>query len=429
MRKLFDLFYQCTGVSTDSRNISPGVLYIALKGERFNGNEFAIQALEQGALYAIVDEDIAPHDPRIHRVENGLLFLQQLANYHRSKFSIPFIGITGSNGKTTTKELIVSVLQQQYNVHYTKGNLNNHIGVPLTLLEVKNNHDIAVIEMGANKLNDIEELCTIAEPTHGIITNIGAAHLEGFGSLEGVKKTKKELYDAISKIGGTLFIHKDDPTLMQIAPQIEQIYYSSTDTTANVFGQLNRLQPEVVFEWSNGTYASEELTTQIIGQYNFTNILAAICIGNYFDVSPELINKGITGYVSDNNRSQVIKTAKNTIILDAYNANPTSVTSALKSFALIVHPDKFFILGDMLELGESAEQLHMEIIHLAESLGLQGIYIGTIYADIANKTDRIRGFSNKQEAMDFLSIGQPQNNLILMKGSRGIGLETMVALL
>jgi UDP-N-acetylmuramoyl-tripeptide--D-alanyl-D-alanine ligase len=427
MKHLFELFYQCSGVSTDSRTIQENYLYIALKGDRFNGNQFALEALNKGARYSIIDEDVEFSDPRIYRVHNGLEFLQQLANYHRSKFSIPFIGITGSNGKTTTKELIVSVLKQKYNVHYTKGNLNNHIGVPLTLLGVNNGHDIAVIEMGANRLKDISELTEIAEPTHGIITNIGAAHLEGFGSLEGVITTKKELYDAVEKVGGTLFYNADDELLSRIKPAIESISYGEKSSDCSIKGKLLRLEPEVVLTWESDSYSSPELTTHIVGNYNFYNMLAAICIGNYFEVDPEKINRGLTSYIPENNRSQVHQTENNTLILDAYNANPTSVKSALESFALMNHPEKLFVLGDMLELGLESNELHKEVIDLSVSLGLQGLFVGPIYHEIGLTDNRIKAFKTKEEAEAFLRIAQPRKNLILLKGSRGIGLETLVS--
>lgn len=429
MKHLFELFYQCSGVSIDTRNIEENVLFIALKGDRFNGNLYAKEALDKGAKYAIIDEDVPFSDPRIHRVDNALAFLQNLANFHRSKFSIPFIGITGSNGKTTTKELIVHVLQQKFNVQATKGNLNNHIGVPLTLLGVNNTHDIAVIEMGANQLKDIDELTRIAEPTHGIITNIGAAHLEGFGSIEGVLTTKKELYDFIERIGGTLFYNSDDTTLCAIKPAVESISYSENASNSTIKGTLIRLEPEVVMTWQTSTYTSPELNTHIVGSYNFYNILAAICIGNYFEVPTESINHAIASYISDNNRSQVITTQRNKLILDAYNANPTSVHSALHSFSMMAHPEKLFILGDMLELGEASEILHQEIVDLTLKLGLQGVFVGEHYHTIGLHNKRIQAFLTKSEAEAFLQIAQPNGNLILLKGSRGIGLETLVEVL
>jgi UDP-N-acetylmuramoyl-tripeptide--D-alanyl-D-alanine ligase len=425
MQQLFNLFYECASVSTDSRKINKDVFYIALKGENFNGNKFAKEAINKGAKYAIVDEKEYSDNEKIFYVENGLSFLQGLANHHREKFSIPVIGITGSNGKTTTKELIANVLTQKFNVLFTQGNLNNHIGVPLTLLQLSNEHDIAIIEMGASKLKDIKELTDIANPTHGIITNIGSAHIEGFGSYEGVLKTKKELYDAIETVGGTLFYNQDDEILGSNLPKgIEAISYG-TSKESDVHGHLLEFIPEVEFKWSSKEYHSDAIKTKIIGKYNFYNMLAAICIGNYFEVDPELINKGIAEYEPSNNRSQVLKTKNNTLILDAYNANPTSVKSALESFQLMPNKDKFFILGDMLELGENSIDFHKEIIQITKENNLQGIFVGSIYQKIAKEDTTIMAFHSTEDAKEFLITAHPSNNLILLKGSRSIGLEKL----
>lgn len=427
MQKVFDLFYITTGVCTDTRAISQDCLFVALKGENFNGNEFAQEAINNGAKFAIVDEKEYANNTTIFWVEDGLKYLQKLALHHRRKFSIPVIGITGSNGKTTTKELVANVLSQKYTVHYTKGNLNNHIGVPITLLQLNNSHDLAIIEMGANKPLDIHELVEIAEPTHGIITNIGSAHLEGFGSKEGVIKTKKELYDFIEDIGGTIFYNLDDELLTQIVPQETEHITYGTGTCANLAGAIVDICPEVVFEyvtqWDDNVY---KIHSQIIGNYNFYNMLAAVCIGDYFELSPEEIKKGIESYSPENNRSQVKKTERNTLILDAYNANPTSVESALDSFAAMQHEDKFFILGDMLELGEETIPSHLSVISQTKQLDLKGIFVGEIYAELAKKDSTIRAFQSKEEAKEFLSVAQPKGNLILLKGSRGIGLETLI---
>ncbi len=427
MQKVFDLFYLTSGVCTDSRNISKDCLYVALKGANFNGNSFAHEAIEKGAMFAIVDEKELANNTTLFFVEDALLYLQQLANYHRNKYKIPVIGITGSNGKTTTKELVNSVLSQRYTVLCTKGNLNNHIGVPLTLLQLNNSHDLAIIEMGANKPNDIQELVNIAEPTHGLITNIGSAHLEGFGSKEGVIKTKGELYDFIEEIGGTIFYNIDDELLAQLVPlETEHITYG-TSPSAQLAGAIIEVQPEVVFDyvtaWEDTVH---RISSQIIGKYNFYNMLAAVCIGDYFELSPVEIKIGIESYLPDNNRSQVKKTERNTLILDAYNANPTSVQSALESFGMIPHDDKFFILGDMLELGSETLPAHQAVIGQTKSLDLKGIFVGSVYAELAKEDESIMAFATKEAAKDFLSIAQPKGNLILLKGSRGIGLETLI---
>jgi UDP-N-acetylmuramoyl-tripeptide--D-alanyl-D-alanine ligase len=425
MQELFNLFYECSSISTDSRKIQKDVLYISLKGDNFNGNAFAEDAIRKGANYAIVDEREYADNEKIFYVENGLIFIQRLANYHREKFNIPVIGITGSNGKTTTKELIANVLSKKLNILFTQGNLNNHIGVPLTLLQLSNEHDIAIIEMGASKLKDIKELTDIANPTHGIITNIGAAHIEGFGSYEGVLKTKKELYDAIESVGGTLFYNEDDEVLMSNLPKgIEAISYG-TSKDSTIHGQLLEFIPEVEFKWSKDDYHSEPIKTKIIGKYNFYNMLAAICIGDYFEIDPELINKGISEYKSSNNRSQILKTKNNTLILDAYNANPTSVKSAIESFSMMKSDEKFFILGDMLELSKESTRFHQEIISLTKKLKLQGIFVGSIYSDIAKSDDDIMAFQTTDAAKEFLGTASPKRNLILLKGSRSIKLEVL----
>lgn len=426
----FELFYETTGVCTDTRNIQKDCLFICLKGANFNGNTFAEQALEAGAKYVIADENIFPDNPQIKIVENALEFLQKLANYHRLKFNIPVIGITGSNGKTTSKELISTVLSKKYNVLFTHGNLNNHIGVPLTLLKLDRSHEIAVIEMGANKFNDIQELCDIASPTHGIITNIGKAHLEGFLNFEGVLKTKLELYQSVASNQGTIFFNADDEILTSNLPEhINKIGYSALGNAA-VSGELIALNPFVQMRWNAGNFHSEEIQTQMIGKYNFYNFLAAITIGTHFGVEPEKISEAIAQYTPSNNRSQVQKTGRNTLIMDAYNANPTSMTSALESFAFIGHEDKIVILGDMFELGTESKTEHQKIMNLIQFLNLSAICIGERFAEINPGNDPlVQSFNNKEEARHYLTSNPLSNKLILLKGSRGIGLETLVDLL
>ena len=425
MQQLFQLFYECTGVSTDTRKIQDNDLYIALNGENFNGNKFAEEAISNGAKYAIVDEPEYADNKTIFSVADGLEFLQKLANYHREKFTIPVIGITGSNGKTTTKELMAAVLSEKFDVLYTFGNLNNHIGVPLTLLRLTNQHDIAIIEMGASKPGDINELTTIANPTHGIITNIGNAHLEGFGGPDGVIKTKKELYDTIEKAGGTLFMNADDEILTEVLPQdIETITYGESKHS-QVKGQLDEFIPEVVFSWRSEKGVGNEVKTNIIGKYNFYNMLAAVAIGDYFEVNDVDINRAISNYIPKNNRSQIEKTNLNTLILDAYNANPTSVRSSLESFSAMPYDEKFFVLGDMKELGKDSLEFHKEIIELTKELGLQGIFVGSEFTTISKQDNSIMTFNSTESARSFLLTAQPKNNLILLKGSRSIGLEKL----
>ncbi len=429
MEQFYHLFDQSSGVSTDSRKITQGCLYIALKGERFNGNLYASEAIEKGAKYAIVDEKQYADSERIFYVEDGLLTLQKLAHHHRMKYDIPVIGITGSNGKTTTKELIATVLQEQYSVLYTQGNLNNHIGVPLTLLHLSNQHDIAIIEMGASKPNDIDELTTIANPTHGIITNIGNAHLEGFGGQAGVIKTKKELYDAVEKVGGTLFMNADDEILTEVLPEDIQCITYGESAASDVHGQLDEFIPEVVFSWRSKNGFGSEIKTNIIGKYNFYNMLAAVAIGDYFEVIADNINDAIANYIPKNNRSQIEKTERNTLILDAYNANPTSLRSSIESFNEMPYDEKFFVIGDMKELGEDSLDFHREIISLTKALNLQGIFVGSEFSKIGKQDDSIMTFDSTEDARSFLVTAQPKNNLILLKGSRSIGLEKLKAIL
>lgn len=399
-------------------------MFVALKGPSFNGNTFAQQAIDSGAKYAIVDEkEFENSAANIFYVENGLTFLQNLANHHRRQFDIPIIGITGSNGKTSTKELIAAVLSEKYNVLATTGNLNNHIGVPLTLLKLTNENEIAVVEMGANHFGDIKELCDIAEPTHGIITNIGKAHLEGFRNFEGVLKTKKEMYDAIEQNEGLVMYNADDAILKDNLP-INTLLMSYGTKNAEITGNLERLTPFVELTWKKEGYTSPVLSTHLVGQYNFYNFLAAISFGVLFEVTPEKINHAIQNYEPTNKRSQVVKTQTNTLILDCYNANPTSMRSALESFAKIDHPDKFFIIGDMLELGEESKNEHKAILDLVEELDLHGVTVGPEFLTFSVQQIE-HHFMSSKDTIDFLKLNPMQDRLILLKGSRGIGLEVL----
>ncbi len=424
METLYSYFLDSTGISTDSRNIHKDCFFVAIKGPAFNGNQFARQAMENGAKYAIVDEKEFEHpDENIFYVDNGLKFLQRLANYHRRKFDIPVIGITGSNGKTSTKELIAAVLSEKYTVLATKGNLNNHIGVPLTLLQLKDEHQIAVIEMGANHFGDIRELCEIAEPTHGIITNIGKAHLEGFKSFEGVLTTKKELYQAVEQAEGLIMYNADDTVLKNNLP-VNTLLMSYGTNDAEITGKLERLTPFVELSWKKSGYASPLLVTRLVGQYNFYNFLAAIAFGNLFEVEAEKINQAIERYEPTNKRSQVAKTQKNMLILDCYNANPTSMRSALESFAKIEHPDKYFIIGDMLELGDESYAEHRAIVDLIDELNVTGMTVGTEFSYFQSEHIE-QEFGSAKELIEFLKTNPLKGKLILLKGSRGIGLEVL----
>ncbi len=424
MENLYQLFLETSGVCTDTRSIKKDCLFICLRGTNFNGNTFAEQALQKGAKYVIVDEAAYKTSDAIFLVDNTLEFLQKLANYHRLKFNIPFIGITGSNGKTSTKELIATVLKTSYNVLATKGNLNNHIGVPLTLLELTTEHEIAIIEMGANRYKDIEELCAICEPTHGIITNIGKAHLEGFGGFEGVLKTKKELYQAIEKNNGTIVFNADDEVLINNLPsELKKLSYGTT-SNASVVGELVKLSPFISLKYKTEDYSSPILSLKMVGKYNFYNYLAAITFGQLFNVKNELINLALSDYQPENNRSQVKELENNTLILDCYNANPTSMLSALESFAMIEHDSKVAIIGDMLELGEESIKEHQAIVTFIESKNIICYSVGNLFKAIPS-SKIVQQFTNCEEAAIYFTQHPLKQKLILLKGSRGIGLERL----
>ncbi len=424
IEKLYSVFSQTGGISNDTRTLKKGDFFVCLKGENFDGNQFAQKALELGAAYVVIDNpEYNINDNRIILVENSLITLQKLANFHRKQFNIPVIGITGTNGKTTTKELMQAVLSKKYNVLYTLGNYNNHIGVPLTLLRIDNRHELAIIEMGASKPGDIKELCEIAEPTHGIITNIGKAHLEGMGDMEGVINTKKELYDFISQNKGHLFVNADDKLLNNIIPE------HCTKTSygiqkADITGELIQLSPFIKMTWKIKNYTSPLFETKMIGEYNFYNFLSAISIGVFFNVENELITDAIKNYVPENKRSQVVKTTKNTLIMDCYNANPTSMSSSLRSFSMIQNDNKLCILGAMKELGESSEKEHEKIIRLIEELNLKCYTVGEEY-DSINSKRVIEKAKNVDDLIQLLDASPISNHLILLKGSRSVALEKL----
>jgi len=427
MEKLYTLFEKSSGVCTDTRKIQKNCLYISLKGDNFNGNAFAEKAIEMGALFAIVDEPKYQTNDTIFLVDDCLKFLQELGRHHRRQFDIPVIGITGSNGKTTTKELISAILTEKYNVHYTLGNLNNHIGVPLTLLGLKPEHEMAIIEMGANKFKDIEELCAIAEPSVGIITNIGKAHLEGLINFEGVLKTKRELYESIQKVNGQLVYNADDAILINELPKNTQnVAYSQTSNGALVSGEIKSQTPFIHFQWSTGDYTSPTLETNLVGEYNFYNFLAAVTFGVIFKVNPDKINHALEAYVPSNNRSQVNKTDKNTIIVDCYNANPTSMFSAIKSFSQIDHPKKLAILGDMRELGADEIIEHQKIIDQLSENKIDAIFVGSVFHDL---TKNANSYKTADELKMALAESPIQDAIILLKGSRGIQLEKLLDIL
>ena len=424
---LYQIFLDCQLVTTDSRNCPEGSLFIALKGESFNGNAFAGKALETGCAYAIIDEPeyAVEGDQRYILVDNCLQTLQQLANYHRRQLGTQVIGITGTNGKTTTKELISAVLSQSHNILYTLGNLNNHIGVPSTLLRLKAEHDLAVIEMGANHPGEIKFLSEIVEPDCGIITNVGKAHLEGFGSFEGVIKTKGELYDFLrKKEGSTVFIHHDNAYLMNIAGGLNLIPYGTEDDLY-VNGRITGNFPYLTFEWKAGKAGETyQVQTQLIGEYNFPNALAAITIGLFFGVEAAKINEALAGYTPQNNRSQLKKTNDNTLIIDAYNANPTSMMAALQNFRNMEVPHKMLLLGDMRELGAESAAEHQKIADYIKECDFEEVWL--VGEQFAAAEHSFKTYPNVQEVIKELETNKPKGYTILIKGSNGIKLSSTV---
>jgi UDP-N-acetylmuramoyl-tripeptide--D-alanyl-D-alanine ligase len=420
--QLYEKFKTHPVVCTDTRNIIPGSLFFALKGANFNGNSFAAQALENGAAYAVVDEAAAVHNDRCLLVPDVLEALQQLARHHRRQFSIPVIAITGSNGKTTSKELISTALAAKYNTLFTKGNLNNHIGVPLTLLGLNAPHEMAVIEMGANHQGEIALLCSIAEPDYGIITNIGKAHIEGFGGVEGIIKGKTEMYSWIRSRSGMLFVNADDAVLAKHAAGIPSKTYGYVPT-ADVVCIHAEANPFVKFSWTSKT-PGNEIQSQVVGLYNLPNFLAAVCISLHFGVAPEKINEALANYVPSNSRSQLMEKGSNTILLDAYNANPSSMQAALDNFAQMKAANKLLILGDMLELGDAAEQEHRRVIAQLEQNGFTDyMLVGPLFSK-TGKPEHC--FADARAAAEKLKSRALQNTLILVKGSRGIKLEQVL---
>jgi UDP-N-acetylmuramoyl-tripeptide--D-alanyl-D-alanine ligase len=421
IKELHQLFINSTGICTDTRKVKANTLFFALKGDNFNGNVYAKQAIKDGCSYAVVDEEAFVLNDHYILVDSVLKTLQDLARFHREQFDIPVIGITGSNGKTTSKELIGEVLNKKYNVLMTQGNLNNHLGVPFTLLNLTKAHDIAIIEMGANKSGDIKELVEIALPTHGIITNIGTAHIEGFGSLQGVIDTKTEMYHFIENRRGKLYINANDALLLKHLPQVDTVKYGSTESLVD--GELIELTPYVNFKWSTSNFQSQLLKTNLVGEYNFVNYLAAISIGVDFGVNSDAICEAIEGYVPTNNRSQVTKTERNTLIVDCYNANPTSMKSAIDSFDMIKAKNKVLILGDMLELGHISNEEHIKVINVLIEKNLEAILVG---AEFSKQESKFSTYLNTSDLLENENLSEIRERYILLKGSRGIRLERLI---
>lgn len=420
--QLYDLFLTSSGVVTDTRNIKPNSIFFALKGERFNGNEFAKAALDAGATYAVIDEEKYAIDNRCFLVDDVLTTLQNLAAHHRQQFNIPFIAITGSNGKTTTKELIHAVLSSQFNCMATVGNLNNHIGVPLTLLQINKDTEIAIIEMGANHLKEIEAYCKWVKPTHGLITNIGNAHLEGFGSYENIIKAKSELYEALKAQQKIIFYNDDDYLLKSLLTDYDyKISYGTSNDLDTV------VQTEQLFPTLSVRYENEVLTSNLFGEYNFPNIMAAIALASYFDISIANIKLSLKQYTPKNNRSEIRTLGTNLVILDAYNANPTSVQAAVKSFAQLNVVNKVVIIGDMFELGKDSQKLHQDIVSYIESYSFDYIvFVGAEFLMCKSKQNSLF-LANTDDAKKWFELLGFENHTILIKGSRGMKMESLLS--
>ena len=414
--KLYSIFNENPLICTDSRKTIRNSIFFALQGEHFNGNKYALRAIENGCSYAIIDDKDYHKHPNTILVKNVLETLQELATYHRKQLTIPIIGITGTNGKTTSKELINNILSTELTTYATQGNLNNHIGVPLSILRISNDTEIGIIEMGANHPNEIEFLCSIAQPTHAAITNIGLAHLEGFDNLEGVINTKNELYKYISKTKGYAFVNSADDRLLKLSVGIKRTTYGQT-------GMINATI-ENATPFISINYKKKLIKSKLIGNYQFENMMLSVCIGDFFNISLQNIKHAIEEYTPSNNRSQILKTKKNELILDAYNANPASMSAMLCSFAEQEYENKICILGDMLELGDYAQDEHEKIVNLCKKLSLECYFVGIEF----NKVNK-NSFINTDDFGQYLDNKSLSNKTILLKGSRGIELERLVPFL
>ncbi|MDR3297529.1 MAG: UDP-N-acetylmuramoyl-tripeptide--D-alanyl-D-alanine ligase [Prevotellaceae bacterium] len=421
--QLYQQFLACTGACTDSRKVLPNSMFFALRGEQFNGNTFALQALQQGAAWAVVDEDVDAGEARCIRVPSVLQVLQDLAALHRRELNIPIVAITGTNGKTTTKELASAVLARKLRVASTQGNLNNHIGVPLTLLGMDASVQLGVVEMGANHPLEIAALCRIAQPNAGLITNVGVAHLEGFGSLDGVKKTKGELYDYLAQHGGTAFCNSDSSDLLQMlrASGVQQVVsYGLRECGVQVDGSPSS-SPFLRLQMGNG----EAWQTQLVGSYNAANVLAAIALGRYYGVAEADIRHAVENYAPQNNRSQLLQTPANTIIVDAYNANPSSMEASIASFVQLKADNKFLILGDMLELGESSLSEHRRVVQQLQHHHLHdAMLVGEQFSQVASP--HYATFADVDALNRHLAEHRIAGRVILIKGSHGVHLERVV---
>lgn len=422
IEELYSIYLKYPNVQTDTRKLSAGDLFFALKGEHYNGNLFAKKALEQGAAYAVIDEDLHDQDPRLIKVDHVLTTLQQLALHHRKQFNIPFLAITGSNGKTTTKELIHAVLSSTYKTSTTEGNLNNHIGVPLTILKIKPDTEIAVIEMGANHQKEIASYCSYTLPDFGLINNCGKAHLEGFGGIEGVRKGKGELYDFIRSTNGTIFINTDYDYLREMSRDISnQITYGTknAETTGSLIESEPFLKVEISSKSLNGP-----VHTQLVGDYNLPNVLAAVSAGIHFNVPAKNIKEAIENYIPSNSRSQLIQQGTNSIILDAYNANPSSMKAAIENFARLHAPQKVVMLGGMAEMGEASLEEHRAVVDLLSQYPWHAVVL--VGGDFGKIEHSYSYFQTAAEAKNWLQLQKLTHTHILIKGSRSMKMEEVL---
>ncbi len=424
LENIYNLWKQSTGISTDSRTCEKSNLFFALSGENFNGNKFAEKAIDNGAIAAVIDDVKYKNGPEYILVNNCLKTLQLLSKLHRNKLNTSILAITGSNGKTTTKELISSVLSSQKKISFTKGNLNNHIGVPLSLLQTKQDTEIAIIEMGANHIGEIAFLCELASPNYGIITNIGKAHLEGFGSLQGVIKAKSELYNSIKNTGGEIILNNDDKLLKELSTGIKSFTYGTT-SEANITAEIISSNPALIVDWKHKG-SKYTIQSHLYGQYNFPNIMAAIASGIFFGISPDAICRAIENYIPENSRSQILKTKNNTILLDAYNANPVSMNGAIISFREFKAEKPLLILGDMFELGKDSEEEHKQVINNLENTGFSEVFlVGSEFYKFAG-SNNFRYFEKTSDLKNWLKSNKLKDFTILIKGSRGMKLELIL---
>ncbi len=430
IEQLYELFSTCSEVTIDSRHCAEDALFFALKGTSFDGNQFALKALENGCKYAVIDDPQYAIDDRFIVVKDALTALQELARYHRLQLNIPIIAITGTNGKTTTKELLAAILNQQFMTLFTQGNLNNHIGVPLTLLRLNLLHELAVIEMGANHPGEIRALCEIVAPDFGLITNVGKAHLEGFGSFEGVVRAKGELYDYLFASDGGVFVNTDNPDLMAMVNEDDVVEYStfSDRTSAFVHVEATGDSPFLSIVWKKPNRGElHEISTHLIGNYNLENVAAAICIGLFFGITPSQIRTALEAYEPNNHRSQFKETERNHLFVDTYNANPSSMKVSIENFQQVEASPKGVILADMLELGDYAAQEHQVVVDLLKEAGFDKVFL--VGEQFSKTTSPFEVFSSTKELMDYLKAKPLTGYTLLVKGSHGMHLEECLPLL